>query len=119
MLYLSYPDLFNNNDRADCHKVGTVQIEFEIYEQIELTDQKSVLHIFGLIAQRILDDNKIQYRNINVKYYINGIIIKIYLNIYLKTYNYLETLFYNELSNIIRYFAQDHINIQLSKVVVY
>ena len=116
MLYLSYPDLFNNNDR---HKVGTVQIVFEIYEQIELTDQKSVLHIFGLIAQKILDDNKIQYRNINIKYYINGIIIKIYLNIYLKTSNYLETLLYNELSNIIRYFAQDHINIQLSKVVIY
>jgi len=119
MLYLSYPDLFNNNDRQDCHKVGTVQIVFEIYEQIELTDQKSVLHIFGLFAQKILDDNKIQYRNINIKYYINGIIIKIYLNIYLKTSNYLETLLYNELSNIIRYFAQYHINIQLSKVVIY
>jgi hypothetical protein len=119
MLYLSYPDLFNNNDRQDIHKVRTIQIEFEIYEQIELTDLKSVVHIFGLIAQRILDDNKIQYRNINVKYNIKRIIIKIYLNIYLKTYNYLETLLYNELSNVIRYFARDHINVQLSKVVIY
>ena len=119
MLYLSYPELFNNNDRQDCHKVGTVQIEFEVHEKIDIDDRKNVLDMFGLIAQRILDDNKIQYRNINVKYYIKGIVIKIHLNIYLKTYNYLETLLYNELSNIIRYFVRDHINIQLSKVVVY
>ena len=119
MLYLSYPDLFNNNDRQDVHKVGTAQIEFEIYEKIESTDQKRVLKIFGLIAQRILDDNKVEYRNINVKYYVKGIVIKIYLNIYLKTYNYLETLLYNELSSVIRYFVRDHINIELSKVVVY
>ena len=53
MLYLSYPDLFNTNDREDVHKVGTIQIEFEVYEKIELNDQKSVLNIFGLIAQRM------------------------------------------------------------------
>ena len=119
MLYLSYPDLFNTNDREDVHKVGTIQIEFEVYEKIDINDQKNVLDMFGLIAQRMLEFNKIRYKNINVRYYENGISIKIYLNIYLKTYNYLEEVLYNELSDIIRYFVRDHINVFLSKVVIY
>ena len=82
-------------------------------------NEENILRDFFKEEGEIASNRDLQYRNINVKYYIKGIVIKIHLNIYLKTYNYLETLLYNELSDVIRYFVRDHINIQLSKVVVY